>query len=91
MQCIATTKKGTRCQIQAEDNTGLCHVHHPNMTFRLQYPSLKVKTIYEQPPVEQTVLELKYEKAQPPKKSDELLDYNDYQYSQPGDDVPWKD
>lgn len=89
MKCIAVTKTGKRCGIDAEDSTGLCHVHHPHMTYRMTHPDMKVRTIYDQVPAQQETLELEYEKARPPKKRDKPL--NEYQYSQPGDDVPWKE
>lgn len=66
MQCIAATKKGIRCQIQAEDCEDFCHVHHPRMTYRSQHPDMKVITYQE-------------------------LAISEFEFSKPGDDVPWKD
>lgn len=43
VQCVATTKRGAQCAIDAHWDSEFCHVHDPNGVYRQQHPKVRVK------------------------------------------------
>ncbi len=44
-QCVAITKKGVRCTVNAEPGSSMCHVHDPDGKYALQHPKYRQRQL----------------------------------------------